>query len=187
MRCPWLCCVIAALVTPVRAEMQPSLTYVHYEVQPEANESLSDALYRQSPIREEGRVYHGHTQWSIEWRFWWRETPNQRCRIDQVKVSVTARIRLPQLVGGTPAQRQRFDKYQAALNRHELGHYRLATQAGEAIDAHLRNLPSEASCRTLETVANEAGHRIQRRYRELNDQYERDTRHGRSQGAWLGE
>jgi len=177
--------VLTVWAMTVVAEVQQSLDYHDYPVKPSADESISEALYRSSPILEAGRVFHGYTRWRVEWRFWWRETANRQCQIDRVSVEVQGDIQLPRLDGGTPAQRERFNRYRDALHQHELGHYGFGVRAGRDIENSLRNLPPEASCSELEKRANETGHDILRYYRELEDRYDRETEHGRTQGAWL--
>ncbi|GGX58605.1 DUF922 domain-containing protein [Saccharospirillum salsuginis] len=185
MRRGWWVGVLAALALNAVADVQQSLDYRDYPVKPRSDESISDALYRASPILEAGRVFHGYTRWWVEWRFWWRETANRQCRIDRVSVEVQGEIQLPRLDGGTPSQRERFNRYREALHQHELVHYGFGLRAGREIENSLRNLPPEASCLELETRANETGYEILRDYRQLEDRYDRETEHGRTQGAWL--
>lgn len=187
MKRAWLGGVMIGLALSAAAEVRQSLVYDYYDVRPRADESIADALSRVSPIRQGGRVFHGYTRWWVEWRFWWRETPNRRCRIDRVEVSVRGEIQLPELKAGSSNQRDRFLRYRDALHQHELGHYGFALRAGQEIDRGIANLPAEPTCRRLETVANDIGHGTLSHYRQLEDRYDRETDHGRTQGAWLGD
>ena len=187
MRRGWCAGVLVVMAANAMAEVQQSLDYRDYSVKPRPGESINDALYRASPILEAGRVFHGYTRWRVEWRFWWRETANRQCRIDRVSVEVSGEIRLPRLEGGTAAQRERFNRYRDALHQHELGHYGFGLRAGEDVEHSIRALPPEATCAALETRANETGYRILRQYRQLEDRYDRETEHGRTQGVRLEE
>ncbi|NTV14747.1 MAG: DUF922 domain-containing Zn-dependent protease [Desulfobulbaceae bacterium] len=52
---------------------------VVYQVQAANNQSLLAALNAASPIREDGEVFHGYTEWNITWRFVWRHGSNGAC------------------------------------------------------------------------------------------------------------
>ena len=98
---------------------------------------------------------------------------------------VAGSIKLPQLVGVTPAQGAQFEKYLSALRNHELGHYGIGKEAASVIDRAILSLPEMPSCRALETAANDLGNRTLNDYREKERQYDVSTGNGKSQGAWL--
>lgn len=157
----------------------------YYPVHMEPSYTLREALNAATPISVDGRRFHGHTRWTVRWTFrWWRE-PAGTCRITQVTTRLRTTVQLPELVGATPAQQARFDRYVAALARHEQGHVQFGREAAQAIDEGIALLPAAPDCATLERQANALGHRLLREHAEREKKYDRDTRHGASQGARL--
>lgn len=172
-------------VTDAFAEVLEQLTTREYAVTADAAVPLLRLLDGATPIREHGKVFHGYTKWYVKWNYRWNEAPDGSCRITRVDTSVEGTITLPKLVGGTGAQRARFDTYLTALRTHEEGHYAFARQAGREIDGKIAALPAMRTCKVLEAEANGLGYRILDTYTTREKQYDRDTDHGRTQGAWL--
>lgn len=167
------------------AEVTESLEFQDYVVRADGERSLTAAINRVSPIRQEGKVFHGFTKWHVRWNFYWNADGNGTCRMTRTKVVLSGTILLPKLVGGAGSQRDQFEAYIKNLRTHELGHYEIGKRAAKAIDAYLLTLPARSSCAALETEANAGAYRLLRKHNEIEAQYDRDTGHGRSQGAWL--
>lgn len=167
------------------AAVQAEHTQRPYAVHLQPGETLRHALSAATPIRENGRRFHGYTRWNVRWSFrWWREGSG-RCRITEVTTRLTTEVQLPDLRSATPAQRAVFERYQRALARHEQGHVQFGKDAAEAIDRGIAALPEAADCATLERNANALGHRLLREHVEREKEYDRSTGHGATQGARL--
>ena len=175
------------LALPALADVQEHLQEQHYDLQVASGESLSRAIDQASPIRQNGQIYHAYTRWQVQWNFWWREQRDGRCQIDLTRTQLHATITLPRLGGNDTQQRQRFEQYLGALREHELGHYRIGQAAAAEIDAALRQLAEYPSCAELQRQANQRANAILQRHAEHERRYDRETGHGRSQGAWLTE
>ncbi|MBA4246123.1 MAG: hypothetical protein C0452_19530 [Pseudomonas sp.] len=177
--------LLLALASAAQAEVLDRLHYRYYDAHLHSGESLSQALAQASPIREQGQVFHGYTRWRVDWRFWWQEERDGRCRITLTRTRLDTEIILPRLAGGDAQQRQRFEQYLAALREHELGHYRIGQAAAAEIDAVLLDTPEYPSCNELQRQANQRANAVLQRHVQDERRYDRDTGHGRSQGAWL--
>jgi len=168
----------------VRADaIDEALEYAYYDVDASAG-TLGEALNAASPIRENGKTFHGYTKWHVNWRFWWRES-RRGCTLNRVAVRVSGTITLPRLVDATPRNARQFEPYIASLKAHELGHYAFGQKAGADVDRYLNALPSMASCAELEREANAGARRILDRYIAEEKRYDIETRHGATQGAIL--
>jgi predicted secreted Zn-dependent protease len=179
----WLLAVSLSQFAPLSlAEVSERLDYVSYSAKTEASRPLLESLDAASPIRRNGRVHHGYTDWYVRWQFRWWEEADGRCRITSVQTSLTGKIQLPRLEGKSSPQ---FDRYLWALRTHELGHFRLGQVAAAEIDMEILALPEAPSCKALESLANSTGHRILNFYRGEELDYDASTDHGKSQGAWL--
>jgi predicted secreted Zn-dependent protease len=175
-------CLIPATA---QAEVTDQLDYRYYIAQAQNGRSLFLTLQDASPIRESGRVFLGHTERSIEWRLHWQETPNGTCRITEIRTSLRASIILPQLNGIDAGRQAEYTRFLMALRIHETGHYRIAQQAAQQIDAALAALPEMHNCREVEETANSTGHRIVAEFDAKDVQYDSATKHGQIQGAVL--
>ncbi|WP_232727889.1 DUF922 domain-containing Zn-dependent protease [Acidovorax sp. 69] len=179
--------VLAVLVCGGSA--QASVTQEHtlrpYPVRAQPGETLRQALNAATPITVNAQRFHGHTRWDVRWTFrWWREASG-RCTLTEVTTRLRTEVQLPELRSATPAQQAVFDRYLPALSRHEQGHVQFGRDAALAIDQGIAALPVAPDCATLEREANALGQRQLRDHAEREKQYDRDTRHGASQGVRL--
>lgn len=179
-----LCFLIIAQTAS--AEVSESLEYIYYSANADANQSLLSVLNKASPIQVNNRTFHGLTKWYVKWNYRWFEQPDGRCKITSVTTKYTSSIKLPQLAGADSAQEQAFNNYLSALRTHELGHYDIGKQAADVIDNGIASLPEMSSCKELEATANGLGNQVLDEYRAKEKQYDADTGHGKTQGAWLG-
>jgi predicted secreted Zn-dependent protease len=171
-------------VFPVNAEVLERLDFEYYAVNVSPGEKLLQAVNRHSKIRVGGNIFHGYTKWHVRWNYRWWQEPSS-CRITETKVSVSGKITLPQLQQAADAERAKFDSYVAKLKEHEMGHYRIALAAAEAIDAYLHSLPMFSDCSALESQANQGASKILEDYRQRERRYYTDTGYGKTQGAYL--
>ena len=156
-----------------------------YPVRAQPGETLRKALNAATPITVDGQRFHGYTRWNVRWTFrWWREASG-RCTITEVTTRLRTQVQLPELHSATPVQLAVFDRYLSALSHHEQGHVQFGRDAAQAIDEGIAALPAAPDCAALERRANTLGHRLLREHAEREKQYDRDTRHGASQGARL--
>ncbi|HEX4329461.1 MAG TPA: DUF922 domain-containing protein [Burkholderiales bacterium] len=167
------------------AQVRDDLVTRYYEVPVRPGESLNQQVRAASPIRDDGAVYYGDTHWNAHWNFRWNSDASGRCRLTSVQVSLRAEILLPQLRGADGRQAAAFERFITALRRHEMGHYEHGRQAAAEIERDLLALPPAASCAALEAQANQGAHRSVARYAAMDVQYDRETGHGRTQGARL--
>ena len=100
-------------------------------------------------------------------------------------IDLAAVIKLPQITNTTAQQQAQFDKFIAALRVHELGHYEHGKQAAQELDQAILAIPEMDNCQDIGAAADEAGHRILRKYSDIDVQYDAVTSHGRTQGAVL--
>ena len=177
---------LLGMAAPAAAEVSEKLDTVYYEVRAETRHNLLALLNEASPVRVNGKVFHAYTSWNVQWRFYWYEQADGRCAITRTHTDLTGEITLPRLAGSTDRPlHEDFQGYAAALRTHELGHYQIGKEAARAIDLALQRLPQMASCKELERVANRSAREILDSHTARERQYDIDTGHGKTQGAWL--
>ncbi len=165
------------------AEVVETLDEPTYTAYPGRGQTLRQALDNATPIREDGKKFHGHTVWNIRWKFDWWEEGDGRCRITDSETTLTLEITMPELAGGGSAMQQRFAHFRSALHVHEQGHADRARDAAREIDDTLLALPEMDSCDALENEANASARRVLAALKRQQKRYDADTGHGRSQGA----
>jgi predicted secreted Zn-dependent protease len=177
------CCVLLSF--PVAAEVTAAISYKTYAVDHKAGTPILRALNNASPIRENGEIFHGYTSWNIKWRFWWNQEPNGRCSFTRINTSLTSVITLPELVSSDQRASIVFSNYLDSLRQHELGHVEIARATARKIDDTIMTLPPMDSCPLLEQTANRLGQQLLEQARQEEQSYDRVTRHGRTQGAYM--
>ena len=86
---------------------------------------------------------------------------------------------------GVAALKTRWQQFTDALKRHEDGHKDHGVAAGREIEAALLAAKPASNCEDLAASANSAADAIVKNYQKLDQEYDRKTGHGRTQGAAL--
>jgi predicted secreted Zn-dependent protease len=175
----WLLAILSATTTA-----KPTVTekYVYYLVSPGTLEELPAALNNTSPLRENNQIYHGYTETKVNWKFWWF-SENHSCWIDKVETTVVVTYTLPQLTTSYPEVNKIWGKWYPNLMRHELHHKDLAIRIANDIEKAFYDMEARTSCEQLERDANNIGNQFISKLKKLNDQYDKDTKHGETEGA----
>ncbi|HHO59699.1 MAG TPA: DUF922 domain-containing protein [Thiotrichales bacterium] len=172
---------LSAIAAPVE-----TVQTIHYAIAPATPYDILRQLNWRSPIRGNNAIYHGNTDWNIKWRF---TTQQQQgvCRIRDIHTTVTVTYTLPVLDKSVTDQNTiaRFEKFSKALEKHEHNHGRNGLTAAKEIDDALQALKPQASCRQLEQTANRIGRGIVSKYSAIDDDYDRRTQNGRTEGAFI--
>ncbi|HUP19630.1 MAG TPA: DUF922 domain-containing protein [Gemmatimonadota bacterium] len=156
---------------------------VHSDVEGATVEELARALDRSGPRIPEGR-FRGLTRWNVSWRYRYTRRGGA-CAIVDADVRLEVTTTLPRWRRAADAGlelERKWRDYLAALEGHEAGHRNYAVRAANEMLTTLRDLRT-ASCGHIEDEANARGRWILERFRALNREYDRETRHGRTQGA----
>ncbi|MDX1547234.1 MAG: DUF922 domain-containing Zn-dependent protease [Rhodothermales bacterium] len=185
--CVLLCCVLGCASSGPSGTYVPGLSTItldeYYDVTGSTAAALHQEMLRRGP-RIDGQSFYGEMYWTLRWRFRFASRSGQ-CEMEQVEVPLTITIMLPRWhrpADVDAALAEQWDAFLASLRLHEEGHRSLAMEAGREIIRALRSMRT-LSCSSMEAEANRKAGAILDRYREHNRQYDRDTGHGRRQGA----
>jgi predicted secreted Zn-dependent protease len=177
--------LLLPLAAAARAEVHETLDTDHYEARVQPGHSLALALNEASPFRPGNQVFHSATAWTLDWNVRPQATPDGRCRSADVRVDLKGEMTLPRLLGGSASQQDRFESYLTRLREHELGHFEIGREAARELEKDLYALKPARSCAELQASARAKSERLLPKYEALGDAYDRQTQHGRTQGAWL--
>jgi len=169
-------------------EAAPSVTehFHYYQVKADSNDTLLTAINKASPVRYKGEVRHGYTDTHVKWNYRWK-AGNGVCRIKHVSVDLTVTYTLPELITTSAATRKTWNQWFAKLLIHERGHKTVALKVAEEIETTLYGLPVMATCQQLSDVANSTAYALLDQAQLRHDQYDKDTNHGETEGAFLAD
>lgn len=155
----------------------PGLTVTFYDVDGQDAAAVRAAMNAVRPTdRNDGERVDALSHWTIRWR--WAGHGRGGCNLRAATVRVRAAVMLPRLAHPetVPAPLlARWDRYRRALEAHEAGHVRYAYDHRAAVLAAIRG----ATCATAAAAARAALAAI----KAHDIDYDRDTDHGRRQGA----
>lgn len=176
---------LLAVAPPLSARVTESEQKRWYPVSQRLGNSLQSALNSASPVRENGKIFHGHTAWNIRWSFRWDRNASGLCEIVDHAIHLSVITTLPELKTGTFTAQTEFQRYLRALELHEEGHKKIAQDAAHSVDRTFKTLPAMTSCKALETEAQRQGSTILESARKAGAEYDATTKHGHTQGACL--
>ena len=172
---------------PSGAVVSENVTYSSYDVNVAKGLSIARALQKATPHRVGDQTFYGFTTWNVFTSFQSHIEPNGSCRIVEVETKFSVNIDLPTLVGANSRQSTEFDTFLDALRVHEFGHYSIGKEAAVAIDAKISTLPEMKSCKALDAAAGLANSEIMREFEARGANYDVQTDHGKTQGAWIND
>ena len=173
---------VCAAFQPAAAKVDRDERVTYYEVSGDNIDAIMDQLDTHGPPDDTGERFHGRTDARIDWAFNLR-TVGERCTVRDVLTRLHLNLIMPRLTTNDAEVREHFGDYVGRLTVHESGHVENARKTASEIDAALRALPPESSCRTMKEKANALGHRLFDQGAARDVAYDKSTDHGRIQGA----
>ncbi len=182
-------CGAVSMITapPVAAEPLVRLHTNYYYIDGPSASVLAAQIDKNGPPGADGNRYAGKIKWDVQWKFK-REQTGATCGIKEVAVAVGIAQTLPRWRGepnGAAALKKRWQEFVVALKRHEDGHKEHGLAAAREIEAALLAAKPASNCEDLSIAANSAAEGIVKKYKKLDEDYDRQTDHGRRQGATL--
>lgn len=179
-----LLCLIL-LCPAAQAAPLEELNYEYYEVRLAPGLRVQAALDAATPIHVQGQPFYAYTRWNVQHDYRWWEEADGRCRITSVQVQLKTRIQFPRLHAVPVALRQRSERAMAALQAHELGHHAFGQRAARKIESLILLLPEQSSCVRLTQEVDARAARVIDEFSAQEREYDRQTEHGRTQGAYF--
>ncbi|MBK9001344.1 MAG: DUF922 domain-containing Zn-dependent protease [Myxococcales bacterium] len=155
-----------------------------YTIRGASADALRSDLARLGPKDQEGS-HHAYTRWHVRWSYPYERNAGS-CATGKVSVSVAVTFIMPKWEppADAPAELvERWQKYEKALERHENGHKEHGLGAARDVLRKLEKLDAEPDCDSMNREANAAANRIVEEYKAKDKAYDKETRHGATQGA----
>jgi predicted secreted Zn-dependent protease len=169
-------------VGPVPPEVDVVMSTRYYPVSAATVQDLRAEMSTTGPFAG-GRRWAGATQARTRWTFRYLRR-GMVCMLHDVRVVVSAEMRLPRWEPETPPDNETLDwwrGFSARLLEHERGHVKIAVDGAREIADALRPLEGSVSCDALGMRANGAAQLILVKSRERQAEYDRLTGHGTTQ------
>jgi predicted secreted Zn-dependent protease len=180
----------ALALQPVPAAAEPKVTETtnFYDLTGTTAEAVRADVRNKGPLGQNNRRFVGLTYTYVRYRFWY-DGDTEACRVTNVTTEVDVTFTMPRWVDRdkAPSELQaKWDRFIAALWVHERGHRDIGVSVARDIEEQISNLGRPGKCGTefrdfIQGLAKVYLDEIQPRH----DKYDRDTGHGRTQGAGL--
>ena len=175
----------AATATPDAVQVTSAVSY--YDVEGADVRSLLASLRQRGPG-------DGHGTWaaSTSWVFRWSYQPilDPTCRVQAARVSLDLTYVYPQWkapANVAPSLATAWQGYLARVELHEHGHRDIAEAAANDLARALEALPAQPTCEALAETARATAAELLARHAQAQIAYDRETGHGATQGAVLGQ
>lgn len=177
----------APTTTALPASVQVTAATSYYDVEGADIRSLVASLRQRGPS-------DGHGTWaaSTSWMFRWSYQPvlGTGCQVQAAQVSLELSYLYPRWnapATAAPAVGTAWQGYLSRVELHEHGHRDIAEAAAGELARALEALPGQASCEALAGSARAIAAELLARHALAQITYDRETGHGASQGAVLGQ
>ena len=173
-----------------RGKVEVTRKVEYYNVRGRNSAELRAAMNAKGPLNEaQGKRFDARTDWALSWDgldFDRALAAKRIFRLTKWTLKLEATVILPRWENerdGLPFERRRWRVYLARLNLHEAGHVKLAEQTATALEQSFGKLGFFPSQKKLETAVKTRAEKILRDYTAKHGEYDRRTRHGKTQGA----
>ena len=177
--------IIVLSTNSASAEIQVEETFKYYQISPQHARDIVFELRKNSPVRRLNQIYHGETEWELRPNFRWKQI-GKLCYVEDFVVKVETEYTMPQLsevANADEAIKAKFDKFYEALLVHEKGHHEFGMKAAREIHHLLEHVEPVRGCKVLRKRLTRDINGIIEAYDKLNQAYDIETGHGRTQGA----
>jgi predicted secreted Zn-dependent protease len=165
--------------------MPPGVTMdarVHYyDISAASLSELRRGMAASGP-RAQGRTWSAVTQTNFRWTYQYQRT-GVSCEVRRVRIQLRTTITFPRwnpTAEPDSSLLEWWHQLNAGLMEHERGHALISVDTANEIIRELEGM-SGIGCESLGTRANTAGHRLMNISRQRQADYDRTTRHGRTQ------
>jgi predicted secreted Zn-dependent protease len=171
------------IASSISAQPVIQTDFLFYDIYPDSKDDIWPEMHDKTLVENSRRT--GHTHWHVRWTYKWKKKDND-CEIKQVNTFLTVTYTLPRIPDDHVVHadvRDSFDRYYEALFKHEEEHKNSGLYAALEIEDAIINLGSFRKCRDLDAAAEKTGNSIIKKFNKRDEDYDRETDHGRTEGA----
>lgn len=183
-----VCGGLALQAAPGHAEPAIRITTTYYDIVGTTTTDLAAQMDDLGP--KDGNDHSDAvavTDWRIAYEWFYTESA-AGCAIEEVFVSANIKYLFPRWKNESSADdatRAAWDRFMSALRTHEAGHAQHGEDGAREVEAVLKSLPRQPTCDALKAEVTAEAHRTIQKYAALDVEYDRETKHGLTQGTYL--
>lgn len=166
----------------LQAEVVVKEDYSYYTVYPSSLDTVIESLNSTSPIRQDGKLFHGRADYDIKWDVSWSYNA-KACWLTTVKVNLVNTYTMPKLVTSNEEIKHRWSQWYPRLMAHEKNHGAMAKQTAYDLHNGLVGLPAKPTCELLYAAAEKLAKPFLAELDAKNIEYDERTNHGDTEGA----
>jgi predicted secreted Zn-dependent protease len=132
-------------------------------------------------------AFDAFTHWTVRADYQFRPSRGSWV-LHNPRVNLSITVTLPRWIPGLPVSPglvQTWNEYLTNLTTHEAGHVKIGFEASEEVQRRLEGMPGYATASDARGAAAALVNELIDEFRAREREYDRQTRHGRSQGAVL--
>lgn len=183
-QCTLLLFLLLLPITSARAETVETVEFKNYVISPRSAHEIKPELMRNTPIRERSGSFNGHTDWRVDWQYQMKQAPDA-CHIQHIVTKIHVVHTLPVLSEAVTDKHtiEVFNAFSDALTQHEKNHGKHGLLAAREIDETLKTLQPQSDCHLLARLVDDIGNAVVQKYIFADNEYDRTTQNGRTEGA----
>ena len=172
-----------------QGEVKVDQTLENYNIRGRNSTELRAAMDAKGPLNKKlDKRFDARTDWAIDWTFKWDKSLAEKgiYRVSQWTIQLKVKVILPHWENtndGLPFEQRQWQVYQARLQLHEAGHVKLAERAAAALNEAFPTISFFPSRKKLEEAIRARAEKILSKHKAFHSDYDRHTRHGKTQGA----
>lgn len=172
----------AVLVLPMHSMAEVILKegFYHYPV----SGSNKKQLAMSAKLRSPAKPFFAKTDMKIGFQGNYKSGRGY-CYLDNVKITANITYVMPKLEKSNYAMQSFFNNWYQRILFHEKNHGKIAKEAAYKINNELSQLKRERSCEQLKLKVNNIFTRYNQEKKIKNAAYDKRTKHGKTEGAWL--
>jgi predicted secreted Zn-dependent protease len=183
----WLVLALILLGMPARSFGQVTVLVStnYYTVTGSSVPEIWESMMRSGPWNTNFQ-YSARTDWETRYTYATRVTSRGQWTFRSIAVLTKVTVYLPRWTpppGTDPALADMWAQFRKGMGLHELGHISVARTAAADLYRQLYAVPAKDSREALKAAVDSTAARVLDTYQKVDDTYDRETRHGVTQGA----
>lgn len=171
---------------PCWADVVTTTNTEYYSVDGVSRNEIVKNLKKQSPIKQNGKTFYGHTQSKIRYDLSWVRRGKQ-CTIKKITIHLTITYKYPKLTQRPNTKTMKWwKKNLKGLEEHELIHGKIALDGAKALDRTFKDL-KKYDCTNIKSKVKALGKYNLQELRKKQKAYDSLTKHGLKQDRYMGQ
>ena len=186
MRLTLLIITFLSFALPCWADVVTTTKTEYYLVDGVKRNEIVKNLKRQSPIKQDGKTFQGHTRSKIRYDLSWVQR-GTKCTIKKITIHLTITYKYPKLSRRPDTKILKWwKKHLKKLEKHELIHGKIALDGAKDLDRAFKHL-KKYDCANIKNKVKALGKNNLQETKRKQVAYDSLTKHGVKQERYMGQ